>query len=156
MFAALVAVALVAPAEPPKEKEKELSEAAKKELAALAGKWKLTKAANSTTDGEVAPKPNDPDMLFVFKGDELTMEFGDKKEAVKIGAIDPKTDPKCIDLIETRRDKTERTLEGVYKIDKDTLQIALCVPKDGKQRPTGFDKPTDPRTMVWTLKRVKE
>lgn len=156
MFAALITVALVAPAESPKEKQKELPKATKKELASLAGKWKLTKAVNSTTDGEVAPKPNDPDMVFVFKGDELTMEFGDKKETVKIGAIDPKTDPKCIDLIEARRDQTERTLEGVYKIDKDTLRIALCVPKEGKQRPAGFDKPTDPRTMVWTLTRVKE
>ena len=156
MFAALVVFVLAAPVDPPKEKEKpkELPEAAKKELKKLEGKWKLLKAADSTKEAE--PDPKEPTILFVFKGNELTMEYGERKEAIRITAIDPSTDPKCIDLAEKRRDDPERTIEGVYKIDGDTLQIALHIPKDAKQRPVGFEKPTDPRTMVWTLKRIKE
>jgi uncharacterized protein (TIGR03067 family) len=155
MFAAFVALSLAAsPAEPPKDKEKELPEAAQKELKKLEGKWKIVKSLDSTKEAE--PDPKDPALFFVFKGNELTMEFGEKKEAIRITAIDPSTDPKCIDLTEKREGKPDRIIEGVYKIDGDKLLIALCITKDGKERPVSFDKPTDPRTVVWTLKRVKE
>lgn len=153
MLTAFVLLAFSAPAEPPKEKEKELPAAAKQELKKLEGKWRLVKAADANKESDVKESEA---LHFTFKGAELTMSFGDKKETLRVTAIDATTDPKCIDFAEQRRDKTERTLEGVYKLDGDTLKIALAIPKDGKNRPTGFDKPTDPRTMVWTLKRVKE
>lgn len=152
MLTALVLLALGTPADPPKEKAKELPAAAQKELKKLEGKWRLVKAA--TAEKEEAAKEGEA-LFLTFKGAEATMSFGDKKESVRVSAIDATTDPKCIDLIETRRDKTERTLEGIYKLDGDTLTLAFALPKDGKERPTGFAKP-GPRTMVWTLKRVKE
>jgi hypothetical protein len=43
----------------------------------------------------------------------------------------------------------------VYKIDGDTLRLAFSVSKEGKYRPTVFEKPGQ-RTLVWTMKRVKE
>lgn len=151
MFAALVVAFLAAP----QEKQKELPEAAKKELKALEGKWQIVKFGSSM--GESEPDPSRPAMYLVFKGGELTMGSGDKKETLKVAAIDPTTDPKCIDLLEKRDGKPDRNVEGVYKIDKDTLRFAMCVPTaDGKQRPAGFDKPTDARTVVFTLKRVKD
>lgn len=150
----IVLFALSAPTDPPQEKEKELPAAAKKELKSLEGRWRLVKSVDMNKEAE--PKKEDGELFFVFKGTEVTMTFGEKKETIRVTAIDATTDPKCIDLTETRRDKTERTLEGVYQIDGDTLRLALTVPKDGKARPTSFDKPTDARTMVWTFKRVKE
>ena len=153
MLTAVVLFALAAPADPPKEKEKELPAEAKKELKKLEGKWRLVKAADANKESDVKESEA---LDFTFKGAEMTMSFGDKSETLRVTAIDPTTNPKCIDFTEQRRDKTERTLEGVYKLDGDTLRIALAIPKDGKNRPTSFDKPTDPRTMVWTLKRVKE
>jgi len=72
-----------------------------------------------------------------------------------IAALDPTTDPKCIDFLEKREGRPDRTLEGVYKIDGDKLQIAFSVLKEGKNRPTSFEKPGD-RAFVWTFKRVRE
>jgi uncharacterized protein (TIGR03067 family) len=153
MLAAALVFVLAAPADPPKEKEKELPAEAKKELKKLEGKWRLVKAADANKESDVKESEA---LVFEFKGAEMTMSFGEKKETIRVAAIDSTTDPKCIDFIEVRKDKTERTLEGVYKLDGDTLKIALSIPKEGKNRPTSFDKPTDSRAMVWTLKRVKE
>ena len=149
MLTALVLFTLAAPPEPPKAKE--LPAEAKKELKKLEGKWEIVKTVDADKESE-----EKSEIYLVFKDTEVTMSFKDKKETIHITAIDATTDPKCIDFVELLRDKSERTLEGIYKIDGDTLQLALAIPKDGKNRPTGFGKPTDKRTMVWTLKRVKE
>ena len=153
MLTALVVLALSAPAEPPKEKEKELPEAAKKELKKFEGKWQMVTFATSQGEEDVKKL----EAFAVFSGAEMTLSANTgKKESVRVTAIDTTTDPKCIDLVEVRADKSERTLEGVYKIDGDTLYLAFAIPKDGKIRPTSFDKPTDQRVLVWTFKRVKE
>lgn len=152
MFTATIAVSLFVGADPPKEKE--LPEAAKKELKQLEGKWRVVKGANST--GEMDLDPKESEFFMVFKGGDVTFEFREKKETIRITAIDPSTDPKCIDLLEKREGRPDRTLEGVFKIDGDKLLLALSFPKDVKQRPVSFDKPTDARTLVYTLKRVKE
>jgi uncharacterized protein (TIGR03067 family) len=155
MFTALILFSLTAPAEPPTEKEqpKELSAEAKKELKQLDGKWRVVKLADANKESEV----KDQEVYFVFKGTEVTLTSPDKEktETLRITAIDTTTDPKCIDLLEKRAGRPDRTLEGVYKIDGDTLRLAFSVPKDGKNRPTSFEKPGD-RAMVWTFKRVKE
>jgi len=152
MLTVLIVLALTAPTDPPKEKVKELPAEAKKELKKLEGKWQIVKAATSQGEGEV----KDLEAFCVISGAELTFSRGDKKESLRVTVIDLTTDPKCIDLAEQLRDKTERTLEGIFKIDGDTLFLAFTIPKDAKSRPTSFDKPTDPRTVVWTFKRVKE
>jgi uncharacterized protein (TIGR03067 family) len=155
MLATILTLSLVASAEPPK-----LSETAQKELKHLEGKWKIVKGVTSKGEDEV--DPNKIEVFMLFKGIELTVESSnkdrnkEKKETLKISAIDPTTDPKCIDLLETLSgDRGERTVEAIFKIDGDTLLFAMCVPKEGKQRPAGFDKPTDPQTVVWVLKRDK-
>jgi uncharacterized protein (TIGR03067 family) len=149
MFTAFILFSMTVSAEPPKEKE--FSVEAKKELQKLEGKWRVVKFADATKEAEA----KDQELYFVFKGTELKLTSGEKSETIHITAIDPTTDPKCIDLSEKRDGRPERILEGVYKIDGETLQIAFSVLKDGKNRPTSFEKPGD-RTLVWTLKRVKE
>jgi uncharacterized protein (TIGR03067 family) len=134
----------------PGPKDKELSADAKKELKKLEGKWKWVKAAIGGKEAEA-----NKEAFFVFKGNELTMSAGDKTETYHIAALDPTTDPMCVDLVEKRPGKPDRTLEGVYRIEGDTLQIAHSLPNDGKNRPTRFDKSLE-RGIVWTLVRVKE
>ncbi len=151
MFRMLILFTLVAQAEPPKEKDKELSAEAIKELKKLEGKWLVVKVAAEGKESEA----NDKDVHFVFKGTEVRLMSGDKGETLLITALDSTTDPKCIDFLEKREGRPDRTLEGVYKIDGDKLQIALSVLKEGKNRPTSFEKPGD-RAFVWTFKRVKE
>lgn len=152
MLTALVLLSLSASADPPKEKAKELPAEAKKELKKLEGKWQLVKAAGSEGQSDLKAL----DAFGAFEGDKLTLWAGKKQETYRVAAVDVTTNPKCIDLVERRNDGTERLVEGVYKIDGDTLQLAIAIPKDGKMRPTSLVKPTDPRTFVWTFKRVKE
>jgi hypothetical protein len=149
MFTALMLFSLTAPAEPPKEKE--FSAEAKKELKKLEGKWRLLRIG----DGDKESDFKDKEAYFVFKGTEITMTSGNKTESLHVAALDPTTDPKCIDLLEKRQGKPDRTLEGVYGIDGDTLRIAHSLPNEGRNRPTSVEKPAG-RAMIWTLKRVKE
>lgn len=156
MSTAIITVLLLATADPPREKkDKELPEATQKELKKLEGKWKVVKFLDSAREIEIGTDKRD--LFWTFKGAVVTLEFGyAENETLKIAALDPGTDPKCIDLIEMTKGQPDRTLEGVFKIDGDTLLLALHVSNDSKQRPVGFDKPTDRQTIVWTLKRVKE
>ena len=90
----------------------------------------------------------------VFEGTKMT--FAKTKEMAEVTALDPSTDPICIDLTNNRPGKPLQIAEGVYKVDRDKLQLAIAAPKGGKLRPANFDKPTDERIIVWTMKRVKE
>lgn len=152
MFATLLLASLTVAADPPKEKG--FSPEAEKELKRLEGKWMFVKGLSK--DGESEMK--DLGAYAVYEGTLITFysEKTGKKEMLEITAIDPSTDPKCIDLVEKRKGRPDRTVEGVYKIDGDTMLIAIAVPFGGKVRPVSFEKPKDPRVVVWTLKRVKE
>ncbi|MFO0797858.1 MAG: TIGR03067 domain-containing protein [Gemmataceae bacterium] len=157
MRAVLAALAAVVVASPPAAadagKLKEWTPAAKAELKRLGGSWEVVKSVGTGGEKEAA----DSGVRFTFKGTEVALSAGGKKETFRVAAIDPTTDPKCIDLIETRQDKTVRVLEAVYRIDGDTLKLAFHVPEGGaKDRPTSFEKPANPRTLVWTFRRVKE
>jgi uncharacterized protein (TIGR03067 family) len=152
MMTALVLLALSAPADPPEGKAKELPAEAKKELRKLEGKWKLVRSASSEEEADL----KGGEVFAVFDGDQMTLSAGSKKDVLRVVAMDATTDPKCIDFVERKKDGTERTYEGVYKIDGGTFQLAFSVPKDGKMRPTSLAKPTDPRTLLWIFERVKE
>jgi uncharacterized protein (TIGR03067 family) len=147
MTAALLSVLLLAPAtDPPK-----LSDAAEKELKALAGKWKVDAAV--TADGDDSPKE---EMVLEFKGRKMLIA---EKEVAEVTALDPEADPKCLDFKITSRLgpvlEPGTTYESIVKRDGDTLTWALYVGA-GKKRPANFDRPTEAGFVVVTLKRVKE
>jgi uncharacterized protein (TIGR03067 family) len=144
MLAPLAAVLLLVPAaDPPK-----LSEAAQKELKKLEGKWQIQMEARS--DGE-RDRSGDSDAVVEFKGHKIVAEGKDFGE---VAALDPSTDPKCLDLKVDSGPAKGRTVEAIYKIDGDTL--TLCVGIMEKMRPSGFDKPKDAGFVLVTLKRIKE
>ncbi|VTR92533.1 unnamed protein product [Gemmata massiliana] len=155
MLASLLAVSLaLAPGQPPKEDKKapELSAEAKKELKKLEGKWQIVKALGSEGEADV----KELDAFCAIAGTKLTFTRGTKTEVAEVTALDPGADPKCIDLTESRPGRPERVTEGVFKLDGDTLHLAMAAPKDGKLRPASVEKPTDGRIIVWVMKRVKE
>ncbi len=145
MLNVIVGLLLVIPsAEPVPEKKKELPAEAQKELKKLAGKWRMTKGANATEEADI----KDAEFICEFAKDELTFSGNNKKETMRVTALDATTDPKCIDLTELKDGKPGRTIEGVFKIDGDTFTLAFIVTKGEKQRPVGFDKPKDARDGV--------
>lgn len=156
----VVASVLVASAEPPKEDDKKpvLSDAAKKELKKLEGKWQVVTMAHSAGDGDVT----DLGVYAEVKGTGMTLSAKNKnkQEKLEVAALDPGAEPRRIDLVENVNapGKAERALPGIYKLDGDVLVLAFATPKVGATAtpPAGFGKPTEARIMVWTLKRVKE
>ncbi len=151
-LAVLLTLAAAAPSAADAAKTKGWSAATKAELKALEGKWDVLKTVQADREEDLT----ESGAVFTVKGAAATLRFGANSKSVRIDAIDPTGGPKRIDLIEVAPDKTERVIEGVYRIDGDKLQLAFSIPTDGKNRPTGFAKPTEPRVVVWTMKRVKE
>lgn len=126
----------------------------KKELKALEGKWKKVKFVHF--DVESVKEPGDDDVIVEFKGDRI--EFNGSA----VGAIvelDAAADPKCLDFkIRSGGDGIFRkgsTYESSYKLDGDTLIWAVYHGR-GKNRPTAFDRPTEPGVIVMKFDRVKE
>src|SRR5262245_29395305 len=142
VLAALFAVA------GPMSPQKELPEAARKELKALEGKWRVVKFLHS--DRETTPGTGDDEVVVEFKGN--TIDFAGSATGVVVD-LDPTTDPKCLDFKGLYQ--KDAIYESVFKRDGDNLTWAVYHGR-GKSRPTAFDKPTDPKLMVIVLRRVKE
>jgi uncharacterized protein (TIGR03067 family) len=153
MFAALVGLALVISADPPKEKEKEFTDAAKKDLKTLQGAWKAVKGVK---DGEEeTPKMGTEDVILEFKDRALLFNG---KEFLTVTALDTSTDPKCIDF-KVAVDRGPLTkgavFEGIYKLDGDTLTLALFE-DGGVKRPDKFESAKGSKIIVVTLQREKK
>jgi uncharacterized protein (TIGR03067 family) len=131
----------------PAAPSKELPEAAKQELKALEGKWRVVRFLHS--DRETTPGEGDEAVVVEFRGD--TIDFDGSATGVVVG-LDPTTDPRCLDFKGLY--KKDTIYESVYKRDGDTLTWAAYLGQ-GKSGPTAFDKPTDPGVMVIVLGRVK-
>ena len=66
---------------------------------------------------------------------------------------DPAADPKVIDL---KFATPDRTFEGVYAVEKDTLKVCLNGRPEGvKERPSGFTLDGHPAWRKLTFERVK-
>jgi uncharacterized protein (TIGR03067 family) len=148
----IVSLALFAPtAGLPQDKE--LSDAAKKELKKFEGKWRVSKMIRA--DGEMEAGPNDPVPVLEFKGRKI---LADGKEVGEVATLEPSADPKCLDvktLMRSGEVPEGGTIETIYKFDGDALTLAVYL-GEGKKRPANFDAPKEAGTVVIVLKRVKE
>src|SRR5262245_12717054 len=95
MLAVALAVALVAPAPAPNNKD--LPEAAKKELKKLEGKWKVTKEVTSGGEREQPALGRGEEVTVEFKGDKVIINAKEKFE-FEVSALDPGVDPKILDI----------------------------------------------------------
>lgn len=151
MLAALVALSLAAPAAPTEDKPKELPEAAKKDLKALEGKWTLTEI---TINGEAVTPPEEQKSVE-FKGRKFLLAG---KEILEIASLDPSTNPKLLDfkaVADMGEIRKDNTYEAIYKIDGDTLTLALYIGA-GQKRPAKFESAKDSAVALATFKREKK
>lgn len=150
MFAAMVSVLLLVPAtEPPKQKE--LSDAAKKELTKLQGKWQ----AEKVNAGGTEETPPESAGRLEFKGRKILLAG---KTLAEVADLDPSTKPKCLDfkvVMQKGELQAGTVYESVYKLDGDTLTWAVYIGA-GSKRPANFDPPTEAGFVLVVLKRVKE
>jgi uncharacterized protein (TIGR03067 family) len=149
-MSALVAVLMIVPFAPINAKD--LSAEGKKELEKLQGKWKATKVV---IDGnETEPQMDGSDVIIQFKKEKFLLAGS---ELFDVTALDPSTTPKLLDFkaLQDMGDISKgTTYEGIYRLDGDTLEIALYI-GEGSKRPGKLESPKDSKIIVATFKREK-
>lgn len=123
-------------------------DAGKKALDAIQGEWVVEKAV--TLENEQA-QDGITGQSLVFTGKKWKFSTIIEGELV---SLDPTTTPMIIDMKATPKEGGEIPIEGIYKLTDDTLMLSVHVGED-RNRPAGFDKPTESGTVVLTLKKFK-
>ena len=127
-----------------------LPESAQRELKQLQGDWVLLREEAQGKKEEL--KAGDPKLILTFKGNKWIF---DGQEKAVITAIDPKSQPKCMDLKSTEDGTKGKVEEAIYKVEGDILTICLYR-GIGKQRPTKFETAQQPDTSLAVFKRGKK
>jgi uncharacterized protein (TIGR03067 family) len=120
---------------------------AKKDREKLQGTW-LVKSMR--IGGKDVPPPV-KDGKLTFTGDKWTQTGGGSSEKGTYKLDSTKT-PKHIDVVLQLDGKDGLTLPGIYRLEGDTLQIAMPAKGLFSPRPTSFE---DKNAAVLTLKREK-
>lgn len=128
-------------------------DAPKKDPPSLVGEWVGEQAV---AGGMTLPVP-DGGIVFTFAADgTLSVREGNRsKPDAGSYKADPKKDPSEIDLMPPP-DKKEPMLQGIYKLDGDTLTLCFSRTGQGAERPKKFESPEGSELIVMTLKRVKK
>jgi uncharacterized protein (TIGR03067 family) len=93
-------------------------------------------------------------VTFVFsKGGKTTRKLKDLVDKEGTFTVAVSKEPKEIDLIGPKKEgKKQEITKAIYKIDGDTLIMAIPATEPDGERPTAFDSK---RAFVYTLKRQK-
>jgi uncharacterized protein (TIGR03067 family) len=127
-------------------------DAAKKDLAAMQGTWKVEKLEYNGKDGT-----DKYSFRLVFKGNTGTITNNDevaKDYGRATFKLDPSTTPKCVDLTIGGGVQKGVVLEGIYEVKGD--QMKLCVKVVGNERPTKFASPGGESIAFLILKRQQK
>jgi uncharacterized protein (TIGR03067 family) len=132
---------------------------AKKDLALLQGAWeivgkefmgkKATKEEIDKLKGEMVIK----DGKVTQWQDDAGLRSVVSEATLK---IDPKAEPKALDLTYTKGELVEgKTIPAIYEVKDDTLKVCYALTPDDK-RPTDFAGKGDGKAFFLTYKRVKK
>jgi uncharacterized protein (TIGR03067 family) len=130
----------------------DISEAIKKDKAALQGTWKVTA---SESKGEKVPEADLKDLFLIIRGNAIFIREGGKTEENFSFLLDPLKKVKEIDVTLKVGPQKGRTDQGIYQIDGDTLKICIQSNKDSP-RPREFRSPAGSDLWLVTLQRMKE
>lgn len=109
--------------------------AAEKELKALEGNWQLTRQEER---GSLTPKIVVSRLRIVIEGDEMSWYIGNPAANQTADLkVDPTTSPKSIDAEITSGSAKDKIMLGIYKLEKNTLEICWSEPGSEK-RPKKF------------------
>ncbi len=134
-------------AKPPKD--------AKDDSKLLEGSWKVVALE---ADGRKTPAKELKGMRWSFKGLEVQIADAGEKSAGKSSLkLDSSKTPKQIDLVVSEGPQKGKTMQGIFKFEKDRLVICLRGLEAAKKgRPKEFMTEADSSLGMITLERVKE
>lgn len=138
----LIATRLIA-AEPP------TPDAAKKDVDAIQGTWKLVALE---ANGEQGPPEIVAALKLTFKGDTLTFAPGEPGFSNYSYKLDPTTTPASFDMTHADGPNKGKTDKGIYSLAGNHLRI--CFGK-ADNRPTEFTTTAASGRWMYTLERVK-
>lgn len=112
----------------------------------LKGKWEVTAARFNGTSSDALKG-----RVLVFGDGEFTTYDGETKGRTVTFTVNPKADPKQMDLSAGADD---RKALGIYSVGKDELKI--CYGEPGADRPARFESSGGSRLFLLVLKRVTD
>ena len=124
---------------------------AKDDLKKFEGNWTITSWRQYGQDLE---KEGLETAKWTVKGDKYTFAMGGNEEEGKI-KLDSSKKPATIDLDITEGMDKGKGQPGIYKIDGDTITIALAAP-GAKDRPKDFTSTEDNMQILVTMKRKRK
>jgi uncharacterized protein (TIGR03067 family) len=126
-------------------------EPAKKDLAALQGKWVMVALE---VDGKPVPEDKIKDTFLIIKNNTYTTQVKGKSHETTF-TLDPAKKPKAIDMVFSEGDKKDRVLRGIYLIDGDTLKVCRGLQPE-QERPTQFGTWPNTNLFLVTWKKASQ
>ena len=117
----------------------------------LDGVWVPTSV---TVDGKMTDKEKLKDIKLTIKGNSYTVHAGDKEVNKGTFTVDASKKPATIDLVAVSPDGEKVTLEGIVKLEKDTMTVCAATP--GRDRPTEFTSKEGSRQQLAVYERQKK
>lgn len=112
----------------------------------LTGMWELESLEANGEKADVSQASQEP---AEFVGDKVLIN-GEEAFSIKLDAA---TDPKIIDFTRLQGDDKGQVLEGIYKLDGDTLTVCAWSGEGTRSRPTEFATKPGSNIVLAVLKR---
>ncbi|HEV3143482.1 MAG TPA: TIGR03067 domain-containing protein [Gemmataceae bacterium] len=128
---------------------------AKDDLKLFQGDWKVV---GLEADGKQAPAEAIKGVRMKIKGSVFEGTYPGQTSGEKATVkLDSSKSPKQIDLVVLEGPEKGKTVEGIYKLEKDRLVLCMRGPEVAeKGRPKEFKTDTDSGLGMMTLERIKE
>jgi uncharacterized protein (TIGR03067 family) len=124
-----------------------------KELKSLQGKWKTV---DMEAGGKPVPKEAAPDFRITIGADGKSTGKMPQEEFGFVMTVNPKKDPKAIEVLHESGTEKGKKQFGIYKLDGDKWTVCMTMPGSAEtDRPKDFNT-KDTTHVVFVFERVKE
>jgi uncharacterized protein (TIGR03067 family) len=121
------------------------------DAAKVQGEWKC---AQAVVDGKALTKEAAAKLRLFMTAQGYRTERGDEVLFDSTYQLDPKSEPKQIQMIGTEGDAAGKPALGIYSLEGDTLKICYTMP--GRERPRTFESKPGSNAFLATWTRVRK